>query len=225
MLREGHQMPPSQKNLLIVDDDPLLRASLSQVFEQMGHSVRSAQDGFSALCEIRQRTPDILISDLNMPGMSGFELLSVVRRRFPAVQTVAMSGAFAGDGLQLGVAADAFYEKGAGLGFLVQIVNTMALPDRQPICRNPSIPAPIWIARNGHNTAGQPYVLIPCPECLRTFPEILADTESLIHETTCAYCLTVIHYAILLPTDPAAPQAFQRKASVAVVPAHIPIAS
>jgi CheY-like chemotaxis protein len=218
-------MPNTQKNLLIVDDDPSLRSSLSQIFEQFGYDVRSAQDGFSALCEIRQRTPDILISDLNMPGMSGFELLSVVRRRFPVVQTVAMSGAFAGDGLQLGVAADAFYEKGAGLGYLIQIVKAMAHPDRLPAYRNPSILAPIWIAKNGHNTAGQPYILVPCPECLRTFPEILSDAESLIHATTCAYCLSLIHYAILLPTDPASPQAFQRKPSAVETSTAIPIAS
>jgi CheY-like chemotaxis protein len=216
-------MPGTQTNLLIVDDDPSLRASLSQVFEQFGYEVRSAQDGFSALCEIRQRTPDILISDLNMPGMSGFELLSVVRRRFPVVQTVAMSGAFAGDGLQLGVAADAFYEKGAGLGYLIQIVKAMAHPDRLPAFRNPSILAPIWIAKNGHNTAGQPYIMVPCPECLRTFPEILSDAEDLIHATTCAYCLSLIHYAILLPTDPASPQAFQQKQSVVGPATSIPV--
>jgi CheY-like chemotaxis protein len=212
-------------NLLIVDDDPSLRASLSQIFELFGYEVRSAQDGFSALCEIRQRTPDILISDLNMPGMSGFELLSVVRRRFPVVQTVAMSGAFAGDGLQLGVAADAFYEKGAGLGYLIQIVKAMAHHDRLPAYRNPSILAPIWIAKNGHNTAGQPYIMVPCPECLRTFPEILSDAENLIHATPCAYCLSLIHYAILLPTDPASPQAFQRKPSAVETSTPIPIAS
>ena len=218
-------MPNTKRSLLIVDDDPALRSSLSQIFEQFGYDVRSAQDGFSALCEIRQKIPDILISDLNMPGMSGFEFLSVVRRRFPAVQTVAMSGAFAGDGLQLGVAADAFYEKGAGLGYLIQIVKAMTHPDRLPAYRNPSILAPIWIAKNGHNTAGQPYILVPCPECLRTFPEILSDTEDLIHATTCAYCLSLIHYAILLPTDPASPQAFQQKPGAVMAPTSVPVVS
>jgi CheY-like chemotaxis protein len=56
---------------------------LAHIFTELEHSVRSAEDGFSALVEIRQEIPDIVLSDLNMPGMSGVEFLSVVRRRFP----------------------------------------------------------------------------------------------------------------------------------------------
>jgi CheY-like chemotaxis protein len=222
---EVSRMPDAKKNLLVVDDDPSLRTSFTLIFEQFGYRVRSAGDGFSALDEIRQDPPDILLSDLNMPGMSGFELLSVVRRRFPAVQTIAMSGAFAGDGLQLGVAADAFYEKGTGFGCLIQIIKAMSHPDRLPSFRNPSILAPIWIPTNGHNTAGQSYIMIPCPECMRTFPQILSDADTLIHATNCAYCLSLIHYAILLPTDPALPQAFQRKATDADTPVPLSVAS
>jgi CheY-like chemotaxis protein len=204
-------MSGTKLNLLVVDDDPSLLSSLSQIFLQLGYSVQSAQDGFSALAEIRLKTPDILLSDLNMPGMSGFELLSVVRRRFPAIQTIAMSGAFSSDGLQLGVAADAFYEKSEGIRSLIEMVKVMAHPDRLPSYRNPSILAPLWIPKNGHNTVGEEYILIPCTECLRTFPQVLGDADTLIHATRCAFCLSLIHYAILLPTNPALPQAFQRK--------------
>ena len=85
-------MPDTRLRLLVVDDEPSLRRSFSLVFHQLGYDVRSAEDGFSALSEMRKEIPDILLSDLNMPGMSGFELLSVVRRRFPAVPVIAMSG-------------------------------------------------------------------------------------------------------------------------------------
>ena len=77
---------------------------------------------------LRQEIPDILLSDLNMPGISGFELLSVVRDEFPAIQVIAMSGAFSGVGIPPGVCADAFYEKGSRLGYLLQIVEGMAHP-------------------------------------------------------------------------------------------------
>jgi CheY-like chemotaxis protein len=204
-------MTGTKTDLLVVDDDPSIRNSLSQIFIQLGYAVRSAEDGFSALSEIRLLAPDVLLSDLNMPGMSGFELLSVVRRRFPAIQTVAMSGAFSGEGLQLGVAADAFYEKSAGIASLIETLKSLDSTERLPLYRDPSTLAPIWIRKNGHNTAGQAYVMIACPECLRTFPQVLGDVSILIQATSCAYCLSLIHYAILLPTDPASPQTFQRK--------------
>jgi len=208
-------MPNAKINLLIVDDNASLRSSLTHIFTSLGHTVRCAEDGFSALREIRESVPDILLSDLNMPGMSGFELLSVVRRRFPTIQAIAMSGAFAGQGLQLGVAADAFYEKGAGLGVLLRVIHDMTQLKHQPYLRALGKLAPIWIPRNGHNPVGEAYVMITCPECLRSFPQVLSAALCLVHETTCVYCSNSIHYAIIQPTDPAAPQDFQRKPNVA----------
>jgi len=111
-----------KERLLIVDDEPSIRTSLSLVLTEVGYSVRSAEDGFSALRLIRQESPEVLLSDLNMPGMSGFELLSMVRRQFPAIQTIAMSGAFSGGEVPHGVDADAFYEKGSGMGMLLHIL-------------------------------------------------------------------------------------------------------
>ncbi len=125
-------MPNAKVKLLIVDDDATVRESLSQLFTEFGHSVRSAEDGFSALFEIRREVPDIVLSDLNMPRMSGFELLSIVRRRFPAIQVIAMSGAFSGDDVPQGVGADAFYEKGPNLSSLLQIVQAMTSEERSP---------------------------------------------------------------------------------------------
>ena len=69
--------------------------------------------------------PEILLADLNMPGMSGFELLSVVKLRFPAMLTVAMSGAFQGNEVPSGVLADAFYHKGSSMGSLLMILNSV----------------------------------------------------------------------------------------------------
>jgi len=92
-------MPPQVKrcpnlrtSLLLVDDQALTCACLSELLARHGYGVRSAPDGFSALAEIREDIPDLVLSDLNMSGMSGFELLSVVRRRFPSIRVIAMSG-------------------------------------------------------------------------------------------------------------------------------------
>jgi CheY-like chemotaxis protein len=66
-------MPCEKSRLLVVDDKPLIRTSISYLLSEMGYSVRGAQDGFSALRELREEVPDILLSDLNMPGMCGYE--------------------------------------------------------------------------------------------------------------------------------------------------------
>jgi CheY-like chemotaxis protein len=191
-------MPNAKGKLLIVDDEALLRTSLSQIFTTCGYSVRTAADGFAALAEIRNEIPDILLSDLNMPSMSGFELLSVVRHRFPAIQVIAMSGAFSGNSVPAGVAADAFYEKGGTPGTLLEIVRAMSQTERSTL-RYSNILAPIWIPKNGHDSSGREYVIIACSECLRTFPQLLAEANRPIDETGCMHCSSLIRYAIVQP--------------------------
>jgi DNA-binding NtrC family response regulator len=193
-------MPNPTATLLIVDDEVSLLSSLSMIFATFGYSVRLAGDGFSALAKIRDEMPDILLSDLNMPGMSGFELLSVVRRRFPAIQVIAMSGAFSGNTVPPGVVADAFYEKGGSPGTLLAMVAAMANKDRSCV-QHPSTPAPIWIPKNGHDPQGAEYVMVTCPECLRTFVQVLGDVTYTVRETGCLHCLTPIHYAIVQSPD------------------------
>lgn len=208
--------------LLVVDDEMPIRMSLSAILTELGYGVRTAHDGFSALIEIRRETPDLILSDLNMPGMSGFELLAVVRRRFPMIQVIAMSGSFSGDGVPPGVAADAFYEKASPPEFLFRIVEAMIQAERSPSDR-PSALAPIWIPRNGHDYAGEPYVMVTCTECLRTFAQVLSNDHSVIHRTDCVYCSCPIHYAIVRPESPPLPQTFRRKpGSGTAIPLGIP---
>lgn len=114
--------------LLIVDDEPSTRTLLAEVLTRSGYRVESCAGGLSALWTIRQEIPDILLSDLNMPGMSGFELLAVVHQRFPGIKTIAMSGAHSGNDMPAGVVADAFYGKGTNIQALTQILDAMVAP-------------------------------------------------------------------------------------------------
>ena len=118
-------MSNSGLNILIVDDDELLRMSLLQVLTIAGYNVRSSDGGQAALCEMERETPDLLLSDLNMPGLSGFELLFAVRGRFPGIRVIAMSGAYSGNDVPPGVCADAFYEKSRGVSWLMQLVGDL----------------------------------------------------------------------------------------------------
>lgn len=193
-------MPETKTGLLIVDDEPLIRMSFSLILTEVGCAVRSVEDGLSALAEIRREIPEILISDLNMPGMSGFALLQVVRRRFPQVQVIAMSGAFAGTEVPLGVAADAFFQKGCSPSALLKILES--LPDRGRKTPPPPAPSvPIWIARNGQNSSGEAYVTIECPECLRSFPQVLQGTIGSACQTDCIFCGAMVRYAIVPPAE------------------------
>jgi CheY-like chemotaxis protein len=187
-----------RRTILIVDDNDALRMTLSLIFGEAGYEVRVAADGFSALGEIRQEAPNVLLSDLNMPGMSGFELLSVVRRRFPGIRVIAMSGAFSGEVVPQGVAADAFYQKGrTSVERLLQLADEM-IGSKQPLVRRSLVP--IWIPGTPLNPHGDAYVVITCPECLRVFPQALEEEGCSTDETSCLHCSSMIRFALVRPT-------------------------
>ncbi|MDT7812452.1 MAG: hypothetical protein QOJ42_2368, partial [Acidobacteriaceae bacterium] len=106
-------MPSEMTDIVVVDDNQVLLNVISEIFKECGYTVRTATGDFAALAQIRIRIPHVLLSDLNMPGMSGFELISVVRRRFPEIVAIAISGADPGANVLPGIAADAFYAMGA----------------------------------------------------------------------------------------------------------------
>src|SRR5580658_3417570 len=86
-------MPPASENcVLLVDDNPSIRNLLSWHLEKAGFEVFHAEDGIEALGKLRDRLPKVIISDLQMPRMSGFEFIGVVRRRFPTIPVIAFSG-------------------------------------------------------------------------------------------------------------------------------------
>lgn len=77
---------------MIVDDEAEFAGTLAERLSLRGyemHVVTSAVDALSMLAEIR---PDILLLDLRMPGISGTEILTAVRQRFPAIQVILMTG-------------------------------------------------------------------------------------------------------------------------------------
>jgi CheY-like chemotaxis protein len=214
-------MLDARARILIVDDTAGVRTTISHVLAEVGYRVRSAEDGFSALREIRQEVPDVLLSDLNMPGMSGFELLQVVRHRFPAILLVAMSGAFSGSEVPSGVAADAFYQKGSSMGALLQILMTphqMKRPAPQPS----RAATPLWIPWNGNESARLGQVTIACSECMRTFAKALEGPTNLVRETDCVHCGNPIQYSIVTTSDQTTPQEFQQHARSTIMAHNVP---
>jgi CheY-like chemotaxis protein len=189
--------------LLVVDDDETIRSSFLLIFQSLGYQARSASDGFSALSEMRAQIPDILLSDLNMPGMSGFELLSIVRRRFPSIYVIAMSGSFSAQGMEPDLPADNFHEKATSLPRLLEIVESAAQTVATERLKRDGVLTPVWIAKNGHDVSGQPFITITCPDCLRTFPTMLTNSGSHVNEARCTYCATGVRYAVVPQSKPA----------------------
>jgi hypothetical protein len=66
--------------VLVVDDDPDLRALLRRMLEREGHAVAEAEHGRAALERVRERAPGVVLLDLVMPEMDGFEFLEELRR-------------------------------------------------------------------------------------------------------------------------------------------------
>ncbi len=149
--------------LLVVEDEPQIREVFQSVLSTEGYEVRVAKDGFAALAQMRGAPPDLIVTDLKMPNMSGFEFLSVVRRRFPQIPTIAISGEFHPPVEPLGVLADAFFAKPFRFEELLAKVAEL-LRDAPPRPAIKTDRAPVWVPRNGE------YYVITCTDCLRSFP-------------------------------------------------------
>jgi CheY-like chemotaxis protein len=188
-------MMNDRNDIVVVDDNPALLSVLSEIFKERGYTVRAAADGFEALAVIRDREPDILVSDLNMPRMSGFELLSVVRRRFPKIAVIAMSGMYSGATLSPGVAADGFYGKGStSAGGLLDILNEI---EDEEVRRFRRAAAPIWIPGLPIQQGDLSSTAIACPECLRVFCHPLRHAVVQQEESHCPHCLCPVPLAIV----------------------------
>lgn len=79
------------RRILIVDDDSVLRDSLSEALSNTNTDVRTAEDAEAALARIDERVPDVVISDVRMPGLDGLALLKLLRERAPSVDVLLMT--------------------------------------------------------------------------------------------------------------------------------------
>ncbi|HKP81883.1 MAG TPA: sigma-54 dependent transcriptional regulator [Pyrinomonadaceae bacterium] len=78
-------------NLLIVDDELGMRQFLTHLLQREGHVVRVAENGHVALAQLQQQAPDLIISDIRMPDMSGVDLLRAAKELHPEVEVIMMT--------------------------------------------------------------------------------------------------------------------------------------
>ena len=188
-----------QPHILVVDDEACIRETLTLLFLSKSYTVSTAKDGFDALLQLRGITPDLITSDLNMPNMSGFELLSILRRRFPEIPVVAISGAYeCAASVPGGIIADGFYSKGRHQpGDLLDMVADLLQNAAARATAHQTQSAPVWVPRNGMDSQGVPFIVVTCTECLRSFPISVAhEGTAEIQETSCLFCPNTVRFIV-----------------------------
>ena len=80
--------------ILVIDDQEPIRRIIRRALENEGHDVLDANDGEvgMALLDRAQAPVDVVITDIFMPGMDGIQTLREIRRRFPSIKVIAISG-------------------------------------------------------------------------------------------------------------------------------------
>ena len=176
---------------LIVDDQLTSRALIRDGLQQLGiQDIEMAPDGEQGMKCMLQKPAHLVISDLNMPNMSGFELLSVVRRRFPNIPVIVISGEFSQLTVPESVLTDAFFAKGQYkpetlFKKILELIHE--LPAR-PRTGSPKKPA-VWVK----NDKG--IVAVTCTDCVRTFP--VADAADGVNTVACEFCPCEIRFEII----------------------------
>ena len=176
--------------ILVAEDETDLRLLLEAVFMRVGYEVRSAADGFEALALMSKTLPDLIVSDLDMPRMSGFEFLSVVRRRFAHIPVIVISGSF-DTGQPVTLLTDAFFRKGdADIEQILKTVqDLLEHPPDRPYPLKMST-APVWMHRNGR------YVVLTCPNCLRSSSVMTDPLQAGVQQVDCIHCGAEIQFVV-----------------------------
>ena len=176
--------------ILFVDDDRKLLETGAMLLRSKGYEILCAEDGFEGLIALKRSLPDIIISDLRMPNMNGFEFLSVVRRRFPGIPVIVVSGEFTGVSVPESVLADAFFSKGNYRpdGLFKKIADLIQELPTRPREGKPSKSA-VWVKNNKGTIA------VTCSECLRTFP--VPEVLDGVNVVECDFCACTIRFEII----------------------------
>jgi len=191
-------VPQFPYRILVVDDDLSIRETAAVILESKGYEVLVAADGLDGLHALSKSLPDVIISDLNMPRMSGFEFLAVVRKRFPHIATIVMSGEYITSENPNPILADAFLQKGHyEIKELFHEVAKLLASSPLRAEREKSDVAPLFVPRD---SAG--YLLLTCPTCLRTNKLDSMSLNGGIHQSICASCETPMKFEINHEIEP-----------------------
>ena len=88
----GAAVPLAPVSVLVIDDDPDVRGFIVTSLEEQGYRVREASDGREGLAALERETPDLVVLDFIMPGLSGADVARQIRARHPHQPILFVSG-------------------------------------------------------------------------------------------------------------------------------------
>ena len=81
-----------KSRVLVVDDEEALRTVLGSELSGEGYEVNTASDGDEAISMVQNKKFDLLLLDIKMPKVDGFEVLKFVKKNFPAIKVIMLTG-------------------------------------------------------------------------------------------------------------------------------------
>lgn len=118
----------NKRKILVIDDEPTIRAALSRLLEKEGYEVHLSADGSDASGKLLEIQPELIVLDLNMAEMSGFLVLSFIRDtpHLAATKIIVLSGLDT-EAIERasGMGAHAVFKKPADNNELVQCVHDL----------------------------------------------------------------------------------------------------
>jgi CheY-like chemotaxis protein len=82
----------TRTRIVVADDEPMVGFTLTEILENEGYDVVSVSDGLAAIATVQAVQPDILLTDVMMPGMNGVEVAKRIRASLPRCRIVLLSG-------------------------------------------------------------------------------------------------------------------------------------
>jgi DNA-binding response OmpR family regulator len=116
--------------VLIIDDDVAFTQALTKHLERVGHDVRQAANGDAGIRAFERQAADVVIVDIFMPGQGGLQTIGKLRREWPGVKIVAMSGVTTAGSLDVeqhavALGADHFVSKPFEAATFIALVDTL----------------------------------------------------------------------------------------------------
>jgi DNA-binding NarL/FixJ family response regulator len=119
--------PAPTLDILVVDDEPLIRSIVTDLLELKNHRARAVESPTAALHDLQSARCDLVITDIRMPAMDGLDLAVSIRRTYPQMRILIMSGHYldlpTSDSRRL--SADGFISKPFSLAELMQAVHSV----------------------------------------------------------------------------------------------------